>query len=263
MGALTRPSELDIAKCNRCPIRKNSFCGLAQGEAFEELAKISHIRTYGAGETIIAQNGNSHRVGRVISGVLKLVKSLPDGRDQIVGLIHPSHFFGRVYSKISEFSVDAATDVVLCSIDRAAFEALLSRYPAIEHEIHLLSLRQLDSARERIMLFACQTTTERLATYLALRLLQSRPMQGPASRERIVVHSAVNRRDLAGYLGTTVETVSRNLQHLSRIGIIRIIDSGRFEILNPKQLFDIAGQSEDDLLINMPREQNGDMLLVL
>jgi CRP/FNR family transcriptional regulator len=242
MGA----SQISLAKCISCKLRDQSFCGAARGEAFEELAEISQIRTYAAGETIVVQGGNSTRVGRVLRGVLKIVKSLPDGRDQIIGLAHPSEFFGRLYSASSDYSIEAATDVALCTIDRLAFEKLLHRNPAFEHQTHLLSLRQLDNARERIMLLACQSTAERLASYLALRMLQGREPRY-SKDGRAIVHSPISRRDFAGYLSTTVETVSRNVQSLARSGVIRIIDSGTFEILQADELIRCSGQSEEDL----------------
>ncbi len=235
-----------LAKCTNCSLRHQSFCGQAQGDAFTDLARISHIRTYEAGEIIVDQGGRSDRVGRVIRGVLKIVKSLPDGRDQIIGLSHPSDFFGRLYSANTDYSIEAATDVTLCTIDRIAFERLLREHPVFEHQAHLLSLRQLDSARERIVLLACQSSSERLASYLALRMMQQEERH-PHPGKNTVVHSPINRRDFAGYLNTTVETVSRNVQAFARSGVIGIIDSGTFEILDPDELIRCSGQSEEDL----------------
>jgi CRP/FNR family transcriptional regulator len=241
------PGLSNVGKCASCKLRDQSFCGVAKGDAFQELARISQIRAYTSGDTIISQGGRSDRVGRVLSGVLKIVKSLPDGRDQIIGLVHPSEFYGRMYSSTSDYSIEAATDVVLCTIERLAFESLVARFPVFEHQTHLLALRQLDSARERIMLLACQSTTERLSSYLALRVMQDRSSRPASKRERHIVHSPISRRDFAGYLSTTVETVSRNVQALSRAGVIRIIDSGTFEILDNSRLIQYSGQSEEDL----------------
>lgn len=249
MGApLYKSLEPGAAKCEQCPVRGRSFCRLAENAAFFELAAISHIKSFRSGETIIGQNDPSVIVGNVVSGVLKLVKSLSDGREQIVGLMYASDFFGRVFAGTSEFSLEAATNVELCVIDRNAFEALLARYPVIEHELYISSLGQLDSARERILLLACQNTLERVAAYLSLRLLQAeRDLIEPGAR--LIVDSQINRRDLAGYLGTTVETISRNIQYLSRNGIIRILDSGHFEVLKRSGLIALSGQSEDDLAL--------------
>jgi CRP/FNR family transcriptional regulator, anaerobic regulatory protein len=252
MGAANRGPENDTAKCAQCPVRNRSFCGSAQGQAFIDLAGISRIRRFRAGETIIAQKDRSHLVGNVLQGVLKLVKSLSDGRTHIVGLLHPSDFFGRLYSASSEFSLEAATEVELCTIERGAFEAYLAKYPSVEHELYIANLSQLDNARERTMLLACQSTLERLAAYLALRLLQIEMALIEAPKGgRIVVPSTLNRRDFAGYLGTTVETISRNVQFLARAGIIRILDSGHFEVVKRNALFDLSGQSEEDLAASL------------
>ena len=236
-----------IAKCERCRVRKASFCRLVEGTDFTELASISHIRSFRAGETIIAQDERSKIAGNVVSGVLKLVKSLSDGRTQIVGLLYPADFFGRLYEGGAGYSVEAAVDVELCCIDRAVFEDFLYRHPAIMQELYVESLGMLDNAHERIMLLACQSTLERLAAYLAMRLLQTeRDIKQKQPGQRVVVNSLISRKDFAGYLGTTPETISRNVQYLSRAGIIRILDSEQFEVLKRRQLFELSGQSEEE-----------------
>ena len=106
---------------------------------------------------------------------------------------------------------------------------------------------------------ACQSTTERLATYLALRMLRKLGAGRSQSSAPLIVRSPISRRDFAGFLGTTVETVSRNVQSLSRHQIIRIVDSGTFEILDPDQLIAASGQSEDDLRSAVSVDSEGDV----
>lgn len=239
-----RTADLDISRCEQCPIRPRAFCRAATGTGFEELAKISRIRRFEAGDTIIGQKDTSRLVGNVREGVLKLVKSLPDGRTHIVGLLHAADFFGRLYSANSEFSLEAATEVELCTIERSMLEAYLLRNPGVEHELYVANLGQLDKARERTMLLACHSTLERLAAYLALRMLE---VEAGGQTGRVVVPSSLSRRDFAAYLGTTVETVSRNIQLMARERVIRILDSGHFEVLRRGTLFELSGQDEDDL----------------
>lgn len=204
----------------------------------------ARLRQFSRGETI-SEPGLTAFVGYVISGTVKLVTFLPDGRANIIGIIEAPGFFGRIFGVATEFIIEAATDVVLACFDRTMFEAQLSANPDLEHVIHMENLHQLDAARERILVLACQSIIERMATFMVLKLLSQEVQTGERSA---IVHVPMVRRDFATYLGTTVESVSRSIQALVHRGTIAIIDSATFRILRRGELIAIAGQDEDDLL---------------
>lgn len=206
----------------------------------------ARLRQFSSGETVY-EPGMTEIVGYVVSGTLKLVTLLPDGRANIIGVIEAPGFFGRVFGVTTEFAIEAASDVVLACFERSSFEAQLYRDPELERFIHLENLHQLHQAHERIIVLACQSIMERLATFMVLTLLAAEVEDG----ERLappVVHVPINRRDFAAYLGTTVESVSRSIQALVRRGTIAVIDSANFRILQRSDLICIAGQDEDNLL---------------
>lgn len=204
-------------------------------------------RTLTRGETI-CEPGLPEVVGYVVSGVVKLVTFSPDGRTNIVAVIEAPGFFGRVFGISAEFTIEAATDVVLACFDRASFEDQLSRNPALEHLIHMENLHQLDEAQERITVLACPSMIERMAMYMVLRLLAAEARSAVRTTTPPTIHIPLNRRDFAAYLGTTVETVSRNIQALVRRGTIEVVDSTNFRLLRRSDLFAIAAQDEADLL---------------
>lgn len=206
----------------------------------------ARIRCFARGDTVY-EPGLTAFVGYVLEGTIKLVSYLPDGRTNIVGVIEAPGFFGRIFGVAAEFTIEAATDVRLACFDPAAFEMLLSESPRLERSIHIENLYQLEEAHERIVVLACQTIIQRLATFLMLRLLASEVQSGPGVLAP-QVQVPINRRDLASYLGTTVETISRSLQALVRRGTISIIDSANFRVLKRGDLFRIAGQNEADLV---------------
>ena len=206
----------------------------------------ARIHCFSRGDTVY-EPGLTAFVGYVLEGTIKLVSYLPDGRTNIVGVIEAPGFFGRIFGVAAEFTIEAATDVRLACFDPAAFEMQLSESPRLERSIHIENLYQLEEAHERIVVLACQTIIERLATFLMLRLLASEAQSPPGVRTS-EVHVPINRRDLASYLGTTVETISRSLQALVRRGTISIIDSANFRVLKRGDLFRVAGQNEADLV---------------
>jgi CRP/FNR family transcriptional regulator, anaerobic regulatory protein len=251
MSALTASGFL--VRCSNCAVRHTSVCGLADDESQKELNRISHVRTFAAGETILAEDEKSFMVGNVVSGVLRMSKTTLDGRQQIVGLLFPSEMFGRVFSDRSSFAIEAATDVTLCCFERNAFERLLTRKPLLEHQMLLMTLDELDAARDWMLLLGAQTVLERLASFMMILIRRSMRQKSSSAEDggALTLTIPISRRDLATYIGTTVETISRKIQHLSRKRTIKIIDPRHFEILNYGQLVRMSGR-EDIALEPLP-----------
>lgn len=232
---------------------KRDHCGFHIRKAFgdtdpklqEELNRLCHFRIYRAGETVIGEAEEVIFVGSVISGVLRVQKSTSDGRQQIVGLLLPSDLFGRVFARTSEVAIEAVTDAALCCFHRSAFERLLARFPELEHRMLLAILTELDGARDWMLLLGSKTVPERIASFLLLLDRRYAEQMPPgARRDKRLVKVPVRRRDVAAYLGTTVETISRIIQGLARKGVIRIVDPQRFEILNEARLVRASGHGE-------------------
>lgn len=224
----------------RCASIRCSLCSDLSPCVKEELARLARIRTYKAGETVVAEAEPVGFVGHVVSGVLRMQKALQDGRQQIVGLLLPSDSFGRVFAEASHVAIEAATDVTLCCYNRAGFEALLAKFPELEHRMLLSISRELDAAQDWMLLLATQTVTERVATFLLILAGKSlEPAPRPVLAGTVTIPIA--RKDMAAYLGTTVESISRSVQELSRRSVIRIVDTQHFEILNPRRLIELSG----------------------
>jgi len=235
-------------KCDGCAIHHRAICIGAMPQEIAELNRISHLRDYARGQVILGQGEETSIVGNVVSGVVKLMTSTIGGQQQIVGLLFPSDFFGRIFRDMSRFSYEAATDVTLCCMNRPAFETFLSSHPQVERELLRSKLDELDSAREWISVVGGHTTMQRVATfiYILSRRAGNRKYSDGTSRGPII-SVPINRRDMAAYLGTTPETLSRNIHALSRRKVLRIIDARHFELLNEAELMRQAGWSREDL----------------
>lgn len=248
MGNVTSIVD-ERTRCTRCRASVRSICGLSGLATHIEIARISGRRVVAGGATILANGSGANLVGTVLAGVLKVSKTLPDGREQIVSLVYPGDFFGQLFRPVMEFAVEAATDVELCVADRLAYEGVLSRHPEMEHAMLLATFGELALARERSLLLSCQTTLERVATYL-LVMMERREQLLTATKlqsETRLATLAITRADLAGYLGTTFETISRHIHYLANKGVISIVDRSHFEVLDSDRLLSIAGVSSEDL----------------
>lgn len=224
------------------------FASFNPGER-EAISRISFLKTLRTGETMIGEGEDPQYLGFVLDGILGMKKVLPDGRAHIIGLLTQADMFGRIFDGGSDHSVVALTDAEVFCLQRAPFERILRGNPAMERAFLVNVLDELDAARASILLLGGRRVPERVAAFLLL-LIEGKDHRseagGGAGQSAIVVHVPIRRVELAQYLGTRPESLSRALHRLESRGVIRIIDPCRFEITDRAALTDIAGQDWPD-----------------
>lgn len=233
-------SSLEIATDPHRPAIHSRFGAACSDGVQWELNRIGHIRRYDSGTTIIAEGDEPSTVGYVRSGVVRVTQTFNDGRQQVVSLAMRGDFFGHFFRCGSPFLYEAATDVAACIFPQRAFEAAMSKDHGLEHLVMVGMLQELDASREWISVLGRQNTLERVVSFM-LFIRKRMSMAGIAQDPRII-EFPVARRDIAAFLGTTIETISRHIQALARKKIIRIIDGSHFEILNLARLKALSEQ---------------------
>ena len=207
--------------CSECAVRSGALCCALSPEQLAALNRISYRRRYAAGR-VICDIDTQDWFGNVISGVVKLTKTLPDGRQQIVELLFPSDFLGRPFRAVGAYAAEAATAVELCCFGRQHFEGLMHEWPNLKQLFLERTLDEVDAAREWMLLLGRKSAQEKVA---ALLLLILRRMRAPAGEAAAPSRPArfdlpLSRTEMADFLGLRIETVSRQLAHLREAGVI-------------------------------------------
>ena len=213
---------IDGHACKDCSVRETSACSALD---MAELADLEHLgRTvhFATGETIFSEEEISTYFCNVLAGVMRLYKLLPDGRRQIVGFALPGDFLGMNVSGRHNFSADAIGAVAVCQFAKVPFGRFIEERPHLLRRINELTLRELTLARDHMVLLGRRSAEEKLATFL-LGWRERLALLGELSN---TVPLPMSRQDIADYLGLTIETVSRTLTRLERIGVIDIIPGG-------------------------------------
>ena len=181
-------------------------------------------------------------IGSVVTGVATLSRSLSDGRRQMVGLMLPSDFIGRPGRKISPFDVVAASDVLLCTFQKRAFDTMIAQSPSLETRLLEMTLDELDAARDWMLLLGRKTARERLASFFELLALRAQPALDVGVNRQIEL--PLSREETANYLGLTLETVSRQLSQLNAQDILEFHDRRHFSVLDRAKLQAATGSEE-------------------
>ncbi len=221
--------------CQACEARHKGVCGALSPTQLAELAKHTTRHTFDPTSTIASDGTKIERYANILSGVVKLAKLTADGRQQIVGLQFAPDFLGRPFSAQSEFDVEAATEVRVCSFPRATLENLVRQNPELEHRLHAQTLKELDDARAWMLTLGRKSAAERVASFLHYIASHVDPEKGPSGGASTFV-LPLRRSDMADFLGLTIETVSRQLTKLRQARVIDLPDTHSVTVLNPAAL---------------------------
>jgi CRP/FNR family nitrogen fixation transcriptional regulator len=175
------------------------------------------------GEEIFAEGEACNQFYKVISGTVRTVKLLSDGRRQIDDFHLAGDLFGLESGDCHRFTAEAVDDVVVIVYRRNRFASLVQSDPAFGEQLMSSMLTNLDRAHDHLVLLGRKTALEKMASFLLD--LARRLTRGDR------VHLPMQRSDIADHLGLTIETVSRTLTQMVRDGLIRLAEAGRTIIL--------------------------------
>jgi CRP/FNR family transcriptional regulator len=158
--------------CIDCAIRHDALCGALSIDELASLARRGFRKRYTAGSVIVGGGKPQLWFANLLSGVIKLTRTLRDGRLQVVGLLFPGDFLGRPFEGRTPYAAEAATAVELCCFGRREFELFLKEHPNLKQLLLERTLDDVDAARDWMVLLGSKSAEERVATlilYLARR----------------------------------------------------------------------------------------------
>lgn len=229
--------------CMSCEARHKGICGALTPQQLTELSKTTTKTVHEHSRELHSSDQNQETYSNILSGVVKLTKLLPDGRQQIVGLQFAPDFLGRPFSSQNEVIAEAATNVRLCNFPKSILEKFIEDAPDMERRLHQQHLNELDEARDWMLTLGRKTAIEKLASFLILIISHINPEQ--AEEDNLNVELPLKRGDIADYLGLTIETISRQLTNLKKKGVVEIGEKREIRIVDFKRLKKIAGAEKE------------------
>jgi CRP/FNR family nitrogen fixation transcriptional regulator len=167
-------------------------------------------------EEIYGQHESAALLYKVVSGAVRTYKILSDGRRQIGAFYLPGDVFGFESDAVHGFSAEAVNDTTLRVVRQSALTSLAEREIEVARELWKLTAAELRRVQNHSLLLV-QTAHERVASFLLEMASRGRPGQE--------IQLPMPRRDIADYLGLTIETVSRTLTRLESSDAIELPSS--------------------------------------
>jgi CRP/FNR family transcriptional regulator len=194
------------------------FAGLT-GEQQAEVATLAHPVTVGSGETFVRAGARRAPLFVVHSGLVKLSRTTADGRDTTLQVIGPGEVGGETWlltGERPESDVVALEASRMCVFEPAVLDTLVRQFPSVGVALLRALAMRLHSAERMLAARTLAEVGARLAAYL-LDCPTTWGEDGVAT-----AHLPMAKKDVATFLGTSPETVSRRLTAFEHEGLVRV-----------------------------------------
>src|ERR1700760_189976 len=178
---------------------------------------------YRRGAEIFGETEPAEYVYQVIDGAVRSYKLLSDGRRQIGSFHLTGDIFGLENGGVHRFTAEAIIDTTVRLVKRVSLAVVAETDAAVARDLLNMTATNLQHAENHMLLLGRKTSLERVAAFLLemdTRLTAAGVMALPMCR-----------RDIADYLGLTLETVSRALSVLHEKGILGFVGQTQRQIV--------------------------------
>lgn len=223
MATAKSPDLTPAALLKRVPF----FKGL-DTSSLRDLAAACQPVQFARGEDVFAEGDPARGMFLVVAGSVKVYRSSPSGREQILAIESPGAIIAELPLLDGEpypASCAALEDSHLLLLPIGVFEELLRRRP----DVALGALRVVGSRLRQLVTLVDELSLLEVPQRLAKFLLDI------AGRRGSSFNLTLSNQEIASRLGTVREIVSRNLHRLEQQGAIRI-EGRRITIVDSDQL---------------------------
>lgn len=185
-------------------------------EQMDEIMEVVRPGSYKKGELIYRAAESSDALYIVNRGQVKMYRLAESGKEQLVRILQPGDFTGELAlfkQSVHEAYAEAVVDSEICQIRRDDLQRLLLRYPTISLKILTEFSRRLETSEKQTTSLATEKVETRIALFLAECVTEEHVNEA-------MIELPMSRKDLASYLGTTPETISRKLTEFEETGLI-------------------------------------------
>jgi CRP/FNR family nitrogen fixation transcriptional regulator len=218
------------------PLRPHSLRVFGMDSESNARVSLSEF-SYRKGTEIYGEKEPAEYVYQVKSGAVRSYKLLTDGRRQIGAFHLAGDIFGLENGSEHRFTTEAIVNTTVRLVKRQSLETVADSDAMVAKNLLSMTTNNLQHAEDHMLLLGRKTSLERVAAFL-LEMDKRLTAAG-------VLALPMSRRDIADYLGLTLETVSRALSRLHELGVLGFVGNTQRQIvlLDRQQLATLDLQS--------------------
>jgi len=195
-------------------------------EQMDEVMQVVRSVSFDKGEILYRPEEVSDALYIVNRGNIKIYRLSESGKEQLIRILHPGDFTGELalfQQSVHVAYAEATVNSQICQIKRSDLQNLLLKYPTISLQILKEFANRLDGSEKQTTSFATEKVDTRIALFLA---------EYVGDEQGNEVTLPMSKKDLASYLGTSPETLSRKLTEFEEEGMIRQTGQRKIKVID-------------------------------
>jgi CRP-like cAMP-binding protein len=212
------------------PLQMGNLLSRKEQDELRRIAKLVELPR--PGTAIFSMGTEAQFVYLVDKGIVRISRSTPSGRRRILAFRIPGDLFGLPHCGVYVNSSETACPATVYRFPWLKLRQLMVREPQLQFALLIKLAHDFRQAQRQMMMLGQQSAHQRLALFL-LDFMRNPGFFDDAGG---LLTLPVNRFDLADYLGTTRETVTRTFARLEQQGLVRRINTQTIQVLNREGL---------------------------
>ena len=197
------------------------------------------VVSYAPGQQVVGDGDPTVNFFLIIDGVFRAERFSADGRRQVFAFYMAGDLCGLEPHGTHKMTIEAQDRATIAILPRRLCRLRMDDHPEFGAALFDRATRAWTLAIDHTMMIGCGSAEERLAWFLTM--LADRSADGSG----ILVDLVMQRKDIADYLGLTIETVSRTFTRFKDLGLINLSHVRRVHILRPDALARLAATDRD------------------
>lgn len=204
-----------------------------EDQHMDRIAKSARTMELQKNETLFRAGEKDDTLYIIHTGKVRIYRLSDSGKEQLVRILNPGDFTGEFAifrpGEVHENYAEAMQKSSICLIKQSDLQQYLYEFP----QISLMMLSEMTARLQESEKQTAQVSTENVESRILSFLLDCLE---PDSGNNPIIQLPISKKDLASYLGTTPETISRKLASLESEGIITLLPKNAIGIPDLDQL---------------------------
>lgn len=195
------------SECAECPVLRSALFSSLPANQVAHLLCVFRPAHYLKTQVVYSEGGPAHQVFALRSGLIKLIKSLENGKERIVRIVFPGEMFGLETLTESSYALSAINleDSEICAAAPDELSDVLRRNPEIALGMVRFLVGEVSRARREVAEMSFKDARRKVATFLLSMAPRSNGTHARAASLRL----PFSRQEISEILGLSPETISR------------------------------------------------------
>lgn len=206
-------------------------------ESMNKIASKANTKQLKRGEYLYQAMDKDDSIYIVHRGQVRIFRLAESGKEQLIRVLNPGDFTGEstIFSEDTyhDHFAEATKKTSICAIHRENLQELLDDYPEISMKILQSMSDRLQQSEKQTASVAIEQVTNRIIYYLE-------DLAEPHMEDEVTLKLPMARKDIASYLGTTPETLSRKFKELEEEDLINQLPKNKIYIPSVEELLFMA-----------------------